>query len=52
MRCQVAMDLEATGPGTTKVVWAGTLGLAGLMRLLEPLFAGESKPVRPQSWSA
>jgi uncharacterized protein YndB with AHSA1/START domain len=41
MRGDVAMDLEAVGPASTKVVWAGSLGLTGLMRLLEPLFAGE-----------
>ena len=35
------MDLEATGPESTRVVWAGSLGLTGLMRLVEPLFAGE-----------
>jgi uncharacterized membrane protein len=41
MRGEVVMDLEATGPQTTRVVWAGSLGLTGLMRLVEPLFAGE-----------
>ena len=41
MRGDVAMDLEATGPDSTRVVWAGSLGLTGLMRLIEPLFAGE-----------
>lgn len=41
MRGDVAMDLEAIGPERTKVVWAGSLGLTGLMRLVEPLFAGE-----------
>ena len=41
MRGEVAMDLEATGPSSTRVVWAGSLGLSGLMRLVEPLFAGE-----------
>jgi uncharacterized protein YndB with AHSA1/START domain len=41
MRGDVAMDLEAIGPDRTRVVWAGSLGLSGLMRLVEPLFAGE-----------
>ena len=41
MRGEVAMDLEATGPESTRVVWAGSLGLTGLMRLVEPLFASE-----------
>jgi uncharacterized protein YndB with AHSA1/START domain len=41
MRGDVAMDLEAMGPESTKVVWQGSLGLTGLMRLVEPLFAGE-----------
>ncbi len=41
MRGEVAMDLEALGPESTRVVWAGSLGLTGLMRHVEPLFAGE-----------
>jgi uncharacterized protein YndB with AHSA1/START domain len=41
MRGDVAMDLEAIGPESTRVAWAGSLGLTGLMRLVEPLFAGE-----------
>ena len=41
MRGEVAMDLEAIGPESTRAVWAGSLGLTGLMRLVEPLFAGE-----------
>jgi uncharacterized protein YndB with AHSA1/START domain len=41
MHGDVAMDLEAIGPDSTRVVWAGSLGLTGFMRVVEPLFAGE-----------
>ena len=41
MSGEVRLDLEPIGPGRTRVVYAGSFGLTGLWRLLEPLLAGE-----------
>ena len=47
-RCAASGDgPRAIGPESTRAVWAGSLGLTGLMRLLEPLFAARSGRVRP-----
>ena len=37
----VALDLETVGPNRTRAVWSGSLGLSGLLRLVEPLMAAE-----------
>ena len=37
----VALDLEALAPLRTRAVWSGSIGLTGLLRLVEPLMASE-----------
>src|SRR5438445_3302625 len=41
MAGEVALDLEALGPARTRAVWSGWVALTGLLRLIEPLMAGE-----------
>lgn len=41
LRGDVALELETVGPNRTRAVWSGSLGLSGLMRLVEPLMAAE-----------
>ena len=41
MAGEVALDLEAIGPARTRAVWSGWVALTGLLRLIEPLMAGE-----------
>jgi carbon monoxide dehydrogenase subunit G len=41
LRADVAIDLAPVGTDGTRVVWSGSIGLAGLWRLLEPLMARE-----------
>jgi uncharacterized membrane protein len=45
------LDLEASGPGTTRAVWSGSMEPKGWWRILTPLFAmetreGEAKELR------
>jgi uncharacterized membrane protein len=37
------LDLEQTGPTTTRAGWSGSMQLKGLWRLLTPLFAMETR---------
>lgn len=37
----VALDLEEIASNRTRAVWSGSLGLSGLLRLIEPLMAAE-----------
>ncbi len=43
LRGDVTLDLEALAAGQTRAVWSGSIGMNGLLRLLEPLMAGEVK---------
>ncbi len=39
----MTLELEALGPSTTRATYAGSFTVRGLLRLLEPLMAGEAK---------
>lgn len=39
----LALDLEAVGPSSTRATYGGSFTFRGLFRLLEPLIAGETK---------
>lgn len=39
----LALDLEPLGPTSTKAVYGGAFAFRGLLRFLEPLFAGETR---------
>jgi uncharacterized membrane protein len=40
-RAEVTIELEPVDATTTRVTWGGWMAFTGLMRLLEPLLAGE-----------
>lgn len=39
----LVLDLEAVGPSRTRATYGGSFSLRGLLRIVEPLFAGEAK---------
>jgi uncharacterized membrane protein len=39
----LALELEALGPSTTRATYSGSFRVRGLLRLLEPLMASEAK---------
>ena len=41
MAGSVAIDIEPLSPGRTRAVMSGSLGLTGILRLIEPLLAAE-----------